>query len=252
MSGQAFPTIDPLLNQITLVLGRKGSGKSVWARETFRGWPGVDKLVIDPTGDADPGQVLAGGVRCVTVHKLPESLPTAAQVSRSITTADAPASRAPQNVAVRWIADPGSPTYRDDLDRAVGLALYPKNRRVLLWVDEAGEVFPANRTGPNARTLLQQSRHWYTSLLMCCPRPITIDPLCIAQADRVVIYDMPHPRDRERVAASIGIEPRVLIEALDETRARGPYWYLLYDAREHQMYRCPPLPMSEGYKHAQQ
>lgn len=234
----ALPTVDPLLNQITLVLGRKGSGKSVWAREAFRWWPGVDKLVIDPTGDADPGDVLAGGVRCETVRKLPDELPRP--------------QRAGQNVALRWIADPGSPTYRDDLDRAVGLALFPKNRRVLLWVDEAGEVFPANRTGPNARTLLQQSRHWYTSLLMCCPRPITIDPLCIAQADRVVMYDLPHPRDRERVAASIGIEPRELNAQLDETRARGPYWFLLYDARAHELYRCPPLPMSKGYKHAQQ
>lgn len=233
-----FPAIDPMLNQITLVIGRKGSGKSVFARETFKGWPAVDKVVIDPTGDADPGPVLAGGVRTQTVHTLPDRLP-------------APVKPA-QNVAVRWVADPASATYREDLDRAVGLALFPKNRRVLLWVDEAGEVFPANRTGPNARTLLQQSRHWYTSLLMCCPRPMNIDPLCISQADRVVIYDLPHPRDRERVAAAIGIEPRILNAALDETRLRGAYWFLLYDAREHQLYRCPPLPMSKGYSHAQQ
>jgi hypothetical protein len=234
----AFPQIDPQLNQITLVLGRKGSGKSVWAREAFKSWPAVDKLAIDPTGDADPGEVLAGGVRTVTVHKLPESLPMP--------------KRAGEHVALRYVANPGAASYAEDLDRALGLALYPKNRRVLVWVDEAGEVFPANRAGPNARTLLQQSRHWYTSLLMCCPRPMNIDPLCISQADRVVIYDLPHPRDRERVAASIGIAPKVLDAELDETRARGAYWYLMYDAREHALYRCPPLPMSEGYKHAQQ
>ena len=229
----AFPAVNPDLNQIVLVIGRKGSGKSVHARELFRGWPYIDKFVIDPTGDADPGDDLG----TVTLRKLPAALPAA--------------KRRDEFPVTRWVADPSSATYREDLDRAVGLALFPKNRRTLLWVDEAGEVFPANRTGPNARTLLQQSRHWYTSVLLCTPRPMNIDPLCISQADRVVMYDLPHPRDRERVAAAIGIEPRTLAAELDATRARGEHWYLLYDARAHELYRCPPLPMSAGHKHAQ-
>lgn len=229
-----FPQLNPDLNQIILVVGRKGSGKSVNARELFRAWPYIDKFVIDPTGDADPGDDLG----TVTVTTLPAALPVGKKPG--------------QFTVTRYVANPGSPTYREDLDNAVGLALFPKDRRVLLWVDEAGEVFPANRTGPHARTLLQQSRHWYASVILCCPRPINIDPLCLAQADRVVIYDLPHPRDRERIAAAIGIEPKVLAAALDETRARGPHWYLLYDAREHALYRLPPLPMSKGYKHAQQ
>lgn len=231
---EPFPPVDPDMNQIMLVIGRKGSGKSVFARELVRGWPYIDKFVIDPTGDADPGD----DIGTVTLHKLPSELPV-------------PSKRGEFTVT-RWVADPRSATYREDLDRAVGLALFPKKRRVLLWVDEAGEVFPANRLGPNARTLLQQSRHWYTSVVMCCPRPINIDPLCVSQADRVVIYDLPHPRDRERVAAAIGIEPRVLSAELDATRGRGEHWYLLYDARAHELYRCPPLPMSAGYRHAEQ
>lgn len=229
----AFPLLNPDLNQILLVVGRKGSGKSVFAREVFRSWPYIDKFVIDPTGDADPGTDLG----TVTLRTLPRELPQARKGEFTVT---------------RWVADPSSPTYREDLDRAVGLALYPKQRRVLLWVDEAGEVFPAGRTGPAGRTLLQQSRHWFASVIMCTPRPINIDPLCLSQADRVVLYDLPHPRDRERVAAAIGIEPATLNAALNETRARGPHWYLLYDARAHELYRCPPLPMSAGYKHAQQ
>lgn len=229
-----FPAVNPDLNQIMLVLGRKGSGKSVAAREIFRGWPYIDKLVIDPTGDADPGD----DIGTVTVRKLPAQLPVSGKRGEFKVT--------------RWVADPSSPTYREDLDRAVGLALFPKTRRTLLWVDEAGEVFPANRLGPNARTLLQQSRHWYTSVILCAPRPINLDPLTLSQADRVLLYDMPHPRDRERVAAAIGIEPKVLAQELDATRARGPHWYLLYDARAHELYRCPPLPMSAGYSHAQQ
>ena len=230
----AFPAVDPDLNQIVLVIGRKGSGKSVHARELFRGWPYIDKFVIDPTGDADPGDDLG----TVTLRKLPAALPGPKQRG--------------QYTVTRWVADPSSPTYREDLDRAVGLALFPKERRRLLWVDEAGEVFPANRAGPHARTLLQQSRHWYTSVLLCTPRPMNIDPLCISQADRVVMYDLPHPRDRERVAAAIGIEPRILAAELDITRGKGEHWYLLYDARAHELYRCPPLPMSDGHAHAQQ
>lgn len=228
-----FPALDPDKNQIIFICGRKGSGKSVNARETFRAWPGVDKLVIDPTGDADsslPQQV--------TVHKLPSALP-------------APKRRG-EHVVLRWVADQASPTYREDLDRALGLALRPKNRRVLVWVDEAEEVFPAGRIGPEGRTLLAQSRHWYVSLIAATPRPMGIDPKLLSQADRVVIYDLPHPRDRERIAASIGIEPKVLARELDATRAMGEHWFMMYDAREHALYRVPPLPMSDGYKHAQQ
>lgn len=229
-----FPPIDPDRNQLILVVGRKGSGKSAWAYEVFRNWPAIDKLVIDPHGDADPGS----DIGTVTVPKLPDQLP----IPR----------RKGEHTVTRWVANPASKTYREDLDRAVALALYPKDRRVLVWIDEAGEVFPSNRTGPHARVLLQQSRHYNTSAIMCCPRPVTIDPLCLAQADRVVMYDVPNPTDVDRMAASIGLEPRYLREQLNETRLRGPYWYTMFDANTHELYRCPPIPLSSGYKHAQQ
>jgi len=228
-----FPVINPDKNQIIYMCGRKGSGKSVNARETFRDWPYIDKLVIDPTGDADPGDDLG----TITVTKLPTELPKA---------------KAGEYVTLRWIANPASPTYADDLDRALGLALFPKNRRVLVWIDEAGEVFPANRTGPNGRTALKQSRHYYTSIIMCDPRPMNVDPLALAQADRVVMYDVPGPADRRRLAEVCGIEPRILSAELDAVREAGKFWFLLYVAEEHALYRCPPLPMSKGYKHAQQ
>lgn len=234
MTEHPFPAIDPDKNQIILAVGRKGSGKSAWAYEVFRNWPGIDKFVIDPHGDADPG----ADIGTVTVPKLPTELPMP--------------QRKGEHTVTRWVANPASPTYREDLDRAVGLGLFPRSRRMLLWIDEAGEVFPSNRTGPNARVLLQQSRHYATSAILCCPRPVTIDPLCLAQADRVVMYDVPNPSDVDRMAASIGLEPKVLSATLNETRARGPYWYTMYDAREHTLYRCPPIPLSSGYVHAQQ
>lgn len=228
---QPFPALDPARNHLIFVVGRKGSGKSVFAREVFRAWPGVDRLVIDPTGDADPGP----GLDTVTFHKLPGSLPVG---------------KRGEHGTYRWVADPQSSTYRDDLDQAVGLALFPRSRPMLLWVDEAAEVFPA-KPGPYARTLLAQSRHWHTSAILATPRPINVDPLCISQADRVVMYDTPHPRDRERLAGTIGIPPRVLADELNEIRARGAHWFLIYDAREHALYRCPPLPVTADPSGAQ-
>lgn len=220
-----FPPIDPARNQIVLCVGRKGSGKSVQARELFRGWPGVDRLVIDPTGDADPG----ADVEQIIIREPQLQMPR---------------DKNGGHVVVRYIANPASKTYLDDLDRAVGMALFPKDRRVVAWIDEAGEVFPAGRTGPNGRTFLQQSRHWHASAILCCPRPINIDPLCLAQADRVVMYDVPNPADRERIAGAIGWPPRLLAQQLDETRRMGKHWFLLFDAGSHEMYQCPPLPIT--------
>jgi hypothetical protein len=133
------------------------------------------------------------------------------------------------------------------MDRAIGLALFPKERRRLVWVDESSEVFKANSLGPNARTLLTQSRHFYTSAIICNPRPVGLDPMVIGQADWVVMYDMPHPIDRQRVAEVIGWPPKQLNDALDEIRRRGEYWYLMFDAKGYRMRICPPLPIDADH-----
>ena len=72
-----------------------------------------------------------------------------------------------------------------------------------------------------------------------------IDPLCLAQSDRLLMYDIPFPADRERIAANIGIKPGILDAELNTTKKRGPYHYLMYVADEDQLYRCPPLPHQE-------
>jgi hypothetical protein len=235
-----FPMIDPTRNQLMLSVGRKGSGKSVWAREAFRHWPGVDRFVIDPTGDAIPGSPRRQGdpsswtddLGTVTLNKLPRELPPGPLRDGKR-----------QHGVWRWVANPQSATYADDLDRAVGLGLFPRSRRMLLWIDEAGEVFPSGRTGPHGRTLLQQSRHWHTSALICCPRPVTIDPLVLAQADRVVMFDVPGVADRKRLADTLGWPHAQLVALLNEVRML-PFHYLMYVASEHKMYLCPPIPVT--------
>lgn len=229
-----WPPIDPAQNQIILSVGRKGSGKSVAARTLFRSWPDADRLIIDVTGDADPGE----DMRAIKLgNPVPARLPAFDKEA------------GPQ--VYRWVADPHSPTYREDLDAALALGLWPKERRTVVWVDEAGEVFKANQVGPHGRTALHQSRHHNLSLLLCCPRPMGIDPLCLAQADRVLMYDVPAKSDRDRLAAVLGLNRRFLDTELNATRKPreaggrtrgGDFWYLMYVADEHQLYRCPPLP----------
>lgn len=221
----AFPPLDPDRNQVITAFGRKGSGKSVSMRTIFRGWPGVDRLVLDVTGDADPGADMGAVMLPREVpHRLPEPDKDAG----------------PQ--VYRWIANPHSDTYREDLDNALGLGLFPKERRVFVWVDEGGEVFRANQVGPNGRTALHQGRHYNMSLGIAAPRPMGIDTLCLSQSDRVLMYHIPNPADRERLAAALGIRPKHLSDELNVTHRRGDYWFLMYVADEHQLYRCPPLP----------
>lgn len=233
-----FPQIDPSQNQIILCCGRKKSGKSEWARQAFRAWPGVDRLVIDPTGDADPGAPrrpdqpasYADDLNTIRLDSLPDQLPP----RRRENGRDVPGT-------FRWVVNPLSPTVKDDRDRAIRLALFPKGRRSLLWIDEATKVLPAGATGPYGNLLLEQSRHYFTSALLCCPRPMNIDVLALAQADRVVMFDVPGTADRKRLSETLAWDHRDLVSLLNQVR-KVPHSYVMYVADEHQMYLCPPLP----------
>lgn len=222
----AYPAIDPTKNQILAFFGRKGSGKSAAAREHFRHWPDTDRLIIDINGDADPGDDLdVITLRGPLVQLPPRRDPKVPEV-------------------YRWIADPQAASFYEDIDKAIGAALYPRERKVLVWVDETGEVFPANRTGPNGRVFLHQSRHFNASGLFCGPRPKGVDPLVLAQADRVIMFDVPSPLDRQRLAETIGIPAVVLSSEMDTTKRRGPHWSTMYHAHEHRMYRIPPFELT--------
>lgn len=195
--------------------GRKGSGKSNLAARFWETWP-YDRLCVDPTGDAVVGD---------DVEKLEIPLPVRWPSSSK------------QRTSLHLIPDPGAPTYRDDLDRAVGLAF--RNRRSLLWLDEIGEHSRANRTAPNMHRALHQGRHRDLSMLMCGPRPIDIDPLVISQADFVYVFALPHPRDRDRVAATIGFPPKEFAAAVDQL---GEFEYLRFEAGTHELVHFPALP----------
>ena len=219
--------LDLARNYIISAFGRKGAGKTTFNRSLFRDYP-LAKLCVDVNGEADPG---------------PDSV--------RITT---PAGRMPDPVEehgrlvqpnLHYVADPGSVTYRDDLDRAVGMAMYPSDRSSLVWCGEVGEFTTGNKTAPHMRRLVMQSRHYKTSALFDGPRPIDIEKLVIAQSDYVAVFDLPDPDDRDRVAKVIGFPPAQFRLECEETFRRGEFWHLLWVSKAKRLYRCPPMPSND-------
>lgn len=216
--------IDPRRATHIAIFGRKGSGKSVLARRFWDSYP-FDRLVIDPTGDVDPGDPKARNLSTPLPHRWPISVDNR------------------ERVTLRFAADPGSATYEEDLDHAAGLAF--SHGHCLLWVDEIGELTSASRTPPAMRRILHQSRHRALSTLFCGPRPIDINPLVINQADYLAIFHLPNPADRKRVADNMGYELAELEEAHAELVEHG---YLWWDAVNRELEVRPPIPQGRAAK----
>ena len=201
--------LDPLTPLLIACFGKKGSGKSTWSRSLYQNWP-LDKLAIDVNGDFGPGDDAQE-----IFDPLPSMFPEDPEGN-------------PRNLHYR--ADPGSPNYRENLDRAIGLGLFPKENPTLLALDEIGEFTSGSSTSPRLRRLLMQSRHYRLTAVMAGPRPMDIDPLVIAQSDLIVIYDLPNPADQKRVADIIGFPLSRFSEAVDQMREEGPHHHLVFAA----------------------
>lgn len=214
--------LDPRKPNHVAIFGRKGEGKSEMAGRLWESYP-KDRLVIDPTHDVDPRDPEA-----IVLTEVPTRWPTDIDGKR---------------VTIHYKPDPGSPTYEDDLDRAVGLAF--RHGDCMVWVDEVGETTSAHKTGPNMKRVLHQGRHNRISPMFCGPRPIDINPLVIAQADYVICYQLPNPDDRARVAKVIGWDLPEFEEAHAHLRE---HWYLWYDARAQELLVCPPIPLRAAAK----
>jgi hypothetical protein len=185
-----------------------------------------DRLVIDPTGDVDPGD--------------PDTKELGAPLPAKWPTPEVDERGRRKRQTLRFVPDPGAETFVDDMDRAIALAHWHPDRRALAWIDEVGTVTRANFTPPHFSRALHQGRHRRLSLLMCGPRPINIDPLVLAQADYVAVFDLPNPNDRRRVADACGIEPREFDHWHGQLEEHAFLWF---DQRAHELVVCDPIPL---------
>jgi len=217
--------LDPRKGGQIFISGKKGFGKSVLARRLFDSYP-FDRLVLDVTGDLTEDFRRDG----VPFQRLtPDALPLRFP-------------RDPEGGRTTLVLAPDMGNHDeavDQMDRGVGLAL--DNPPTLIWCDEVGEYSIAGRTPPNLRRLLHHGRHRKAFSLLCGPRAMAVDPLCISQADAVATFKTPNPADRRRIAENIGWPPREFDAAVHALRR---YEYLWYDAgaETEELLHMPPLP----------
>jgi len=213
--------LDPGRPVIVSAFGKKGSGKSVILLMLFRQYP-YDKVVIDVAGDDGPW-----GPEVIELHGTAEDLPRhwPEHLRR-----DGPDGR-PAPMILRYVPDPGSPTEQEDMDAVVGLAMQhgKKTGHCGLLVHEVGRLTKANKTPPHTRRFLMHNRHNHVSGFLGGPRPQDIDILVLAQSDLVEVFELPNPRDRERVAGTVGWPPRDFDAAV---HGLGNHEYLQFDANE--------------------
>jgi hypothetical protein len=117
--------------------GKKGSGKSYFNGLIYQSWPG-DKLAIDVNGHAYVGP---DAKRINPDEGMPKSWPEQTGCR---------ARSASRRTCTTWPTRRAA-TYRDDLDRAVGMALFPQDHPVLLWAGEVGELTPQQERQPHMR-----------------------------------------------------------------------------------------------------
>lgn len=246
--------IEPSAAPIILCTGRKGSGKTVMCLTLTRvfwdapfGMFPYDIVVIDVAGDDGPmpSSDKAATHDVITISGTVEDLP------RSWATLEMQRKdRRP--MIVRYVPDPASVTELEDMDAVVGLAYAHSGNPnpCLLIVHEVGRVAPAGRTPGHMKKVLNHSRHHKMPVILCGPRPQTIDPLVVQQADLVYTFELKSVRDRRRIAEDTGQDPK---EFDADVLALGVHEYLRYDARAPQpeqdgdqdlrLVHFPPLPL---------
>lgn len=242
MSGTLGPNgrLDPQQGVIWTFVGKKKSGKSVLAMLVFMSYPG-DKIVIDVAGDDGPvGPDVITIVGTIGDGSLPDAWP---EWLRRYTD-----DGGPLPMTLRYVPDAGSPTFLDDMDHIVGLAM--SHGECCILVHEMQVLAPANKTRKHTRRLLNHNRHnGATTALFCGPRSQGIDLLILAQADLLSIFELQNKSDRDRIAESIGWNKPELDDAVE---ALGPHENLRFDANEPKpeddqpdmrLVHCPALPL---------
>lgn len=213
-----------------VVTGRKGTGKSELTYRLWESWPG-DRVVIDYTGDFYGRHELAEEAAGTRQLRPPFGRDWPAHLEQP----------GAGRLSLRYLPDHTDPAVADQIDAVVGMAY--DHPYTLLVVEEMGEVAPVHRARPNMRRLLNMGRHSPAWSIFNGPRPQTVDPLVLANADIVYVFDLPQPRDRRRVADLIGWDPIEIDLAVAELPDHG---YLRYVAARHELLSFPPLPVDQA------
>lgn len=214
--------------------GKKKSGKSVLATLLARSYPG-DLAVLDVAGDDGPkpptrpdliDRAVQDPVHDLTgnLEDLPGKWPEHLRDGR-------------KRMILRYVPDPGSPTFLDDMDAFVALAY--SHGKCCLLVHEMGVLAPAGKVRPHTKRVLMHNRHRQLTVICCMPRPKGIDPLVLGQSDLVYTFDVPQRMDCERIAEVIGWPADDFAEDVHEL---GPHEYLRFDANE-------PKPATDDPEH---
>lgn len=212
--------------RLILCVGKKRSGKSIMGLLLFQSYPG-DKVVIDVAKDDGPM-----GPDVVELRGTVDTLPTTWPEDQRKQDQDG----RPLPMTLRYAPDAGSPTFAEDMDHVIGLAVAQGDREraagrigTCILVHEIGRVAPANRTQPHMSRVLNHNRHSRVSAIMCGPRPKTIDPLVVQQADVIYIFALESKADRQRLAENMDWPEPDLAADLAALRAHE---YLRLDTNE--------------------
>lgn len=212
-------------------IGKKKSGKSVMGSLLARSYPG-DIVSIDVAGDdgpmPPPARSVMSEITDDPVHEL------SGPVDELPSTWPENLRDGNRRMILRYVPDPGSATFMEDMDAVVALAY--SHGKCCLLVHEMGVLAPAGRVGPHTRRVLMHNRHRQLTVIACMPRPKGIDPLVIGQADLVYTFDVPQAMDCQRIAEVIGWPAN---DFTAEVHDLGPHEYLRFDANE-------PKPEGDG------
>lgn len=212
--------------RLIFLTGKKKSGKSVMAKLIFSTYP-ADRVIIDVAGDDGPF-----GADVIEISGTAETLPEEWPEHRRPHDKDG----RPLPMTLRYVPDAGSPTHLQDMDHVIGMTLAHSRRKKdsgemgdLILIHEIGVVCPAHKTQPHMRRALMHNRHNGLTMLMCGPRPKDIDPLVLQQTDLVYAFELLNKQDRQRLAESVGWDPRDWDEAMAELQRHE---HLRFDANE--------------------
>lgn len=140
---------------------------------------------------------------------------------------------------------PGEPFNLDvynTLYRALRLGLLEGRwPAVTVLCDEAETVMPANRCPPEAANFVYAGRKWGTGHITCATRPYNVAVATKSNLTNAGLFPLPEKRDREAVAANIGIPVNQLEELWSQlpTDSKSFLWWTQADRSIRPVHSLP-------------